>query len=226
MSNLKTCKDCKQEKNKSEFYEHKNRNYESYHPYCKACHQKRNNRYQENGHTSPEHETNLVNYLRGRRISADNGKYENKTPFVDVVALGCVNIEVKNMINYRSRSYIGRITDKQRKIGFTAHVVALLMDDEFYFFRPDFPKFYNGGKLKSAICYTRDSRAPHISKVAMSKSDFDMAHNRISLIRSAYDLLVDGKPVYVAPPKPVVLPKPKKTGAVQLTLFDLSSDSA
>lgn len=198
----KTCSHCRVEKPDSEFYE---RNGGGTVSWCKQC-MKEHARAQSsspklNAWESRIHSENVViDELRRAGIWAQTGK-SCSAPFVDVVARGCVHVEVKYArINQgRGGEFTFNTTPMQARRGLLADVVVLVCDYEndepltFHVFPANHAVFYmrdeRTGKrrLKSGLVYkpVRNVRKHDGNRVVMTRQLMEQARNAWELIDNA-----------------------------------------
>jgi hypothetical protein len=113
----------------------------------------------------------------------------------DVVAFGCIRIEVKYAKLDRSRNrekYTFVTTPVQGQRGLLADVVMLICDDgskhTFHLFRPDDPVFFIKGRLKTGFTFTpgaMEAGKHGNNRVVMTQPMMDEARNRFGLVWSA-----------------------------------------
>lgn len=100
-----------------------------------------------------------LDQLRKQGIVAFGGKHIHieETNHVDIVAWGCVYIEVKHAKLIKG-SFVFRSTQNQIKDGFKAHIVILICEYEdhvtYHYFRADHEAFRINGKIKSSFVFT------------------------------------------------------------------------
>lgn len=156
----KICTACGVEKSLASYYRWHSNN--KYMPYCKKCHQKRTKR------ETPipadtcgvAHQNDLIHILRGMGIYASPGK-SSEYAHADVVAWGCVRIEVKlGEACEQSNPHIWkfRFTRKQANGGMVADLIAFMCPDGYntggytcYLIEPTCAEFYRDGKFKPAL---------------------------------------------------------------------------
>lgn len=139
----------------------------------------------------------VIDYLKAHGVSCLPGKAVHAA-HVDVVAWGCVNIEVK-YARYEPQygSKLGfkfTITPKQRERGFLAHVVVLVCDYglpglSFHLFPSKFIAFYKEGRLKKGFDYIPGRDKPEKQLYpgieVLTDLDMDTARDRLELIERA-----------------------------------------
>lgn len=158
----KICTECNIEKPLSEYY----RIPGSGNPmrYCKECKRKIQKQYdrRENSRSKSRnpHEQGLVEMLRSKGIYAVTGK-GSEFPYVDVVAWGCVRIEVKSSNLVYGKSYQFGFSADQKGYGMRADLVCLIARNYFspVIIPASHPVFYKtSGKLKSNINWIPNAR--------------------------------------------------------------------
>lgn len=160
---------------------------------CKVCMKQRSQNHVPLPPTEPRAKTEIlaINELRRNGIHAAPGK-SVKHSDVDVVAFGCVNIEIKYSRLERSYSadrYTFGVTPAQIRRGFLADLVMLICDNNgrlsFHLFRADFPAFYMKGRLKKGFDFLPGrlkNMKPSSDRVVLTQPMMDEAENRWSLI--------------------------------------------
>ena len=191
-SQSKACTRCKQVKPFTDFYTR------SGNPHllcseCKACMMQRSmTRIPVSAQTSlVPSETLAIEVLKRNGIHAMPGKALSYKD-VDVIAFGCVRVEVKyaklNRTKHRE-SYTFRTTPRQAQRGYLADVVLLICDDgdepTFHVFKSDDPVFMIKGRIKKGFVYSTGNKyqfrhAPN--RVVMTQPMMDAARDRWSLI--------------------------------------------
>lgn len=149
--------------------------------------------------TEPRAPTEILalDYLKANGISCLPGKAVHAA-HVDIVAWGCVNIEVKYAryeAQYGSkRGFKFVVTPKQRERGFIAHVVILICDYgrnglTFHLFPPKFVAFYKEGRVKVAFDYIPGRDKPekllYPGIEVLTELDMETARDRLELIERA-----------------------------------------
>lgn len=99
-------------------------------------------------------ERELINLLNQRGIFVTNGRGSSFT-HVDIVAWGCVPIELKTATINANGIYTFKFTPKQCKLGIDDGLIALRFGGEnaYYVFRSDHPMFYENGNLRRSISF-------------------------------------------------------------------------
>lgn len=129
----------------------------------------------------------LIDYLANFNIFAVAGKHSHYK-HVNVVAWGFIRIEVKRLVldtRQNVNYYYAGNTPKQVKNGYNADVVCLIIDNDFYFFKPSHPAFFNdsGERLKTKVLYTPVGGVRHKAKsVQFTPRDFKNAQDALHLI--------------------------------------------
>lgn len=136
----------------SEFRKHPGGGFQSM---CKAC-KREYNRKRQGKHKSNEHEVAFVTECHRRGIFAAQGVTSRSHAWTDVLAWGCVRIEVKYGEPYHTTGYNFRGTLRQSKKGFDADIVVLIAGDDYYFLPADHAVFFrNDGKRKQAVSWNK-----------------------------------------------------------------------
>lgn len=155
------CRSCGIEKPVNDFYVVSGT--ERYYDSCKECYKTRQRKAKYSPKTRAGHdgERLVINQLRSMGIYAAPGK-SSEYRYVDVVAWGCVRIEVKYS-SLAGREYHWRFSNKQSKEGFRADIVVLVtadnQDNNFYVFLAEDQIFRRpDGKMKQGIEYTLNAR--------------------------------------------------------------------
>lgn len=134
----------------SEFNKHPNGHYQSM---CKKCHSAYN-KTRRGKMQSNEHESAFVQECYKRGIFAALGVTSQRHAWTDVIAWGCVRIEVKHGEAYHETGYNFRGTLRQSKNGFDADIVVLIAGNDYYFFPADHAIFLRtDGKRKQAVAW-------------------------------------------------------------------------
>lgn len=148
----KQCTHCKQWKPLSKFSFRKRQNV--YQSWCKEC---INN--QSLISTSPEmdiHEQIVIDKLKQNGIQAVSGK-ELVKEYVDIVAWGCIKIEVKSSILHKGKNFAFRFSERQRtdevKNDFVVLVCCWETEKTFHILPGNDDCFYIAGKKKSVVMY-------------------------------------------------------------------------
>lgn len=183
----KTCSHCHQVKPITQFYAHPSA-FDGHQPYCASCSVEFNQtRRMEIGvvdRSVARHkgEVLLIEYLRNHNIYAAPGKC-SEWKWVDVIAWGCVRIEVKYSRNLQQR-FSFTFSNKQRKNGLQVDVLALICDDgsaaSYHFFSAKDPELSG---IKTSLAFTRGAsvnRRPGI----LNADNMNRAMDRIDLIET------------------------------------------
>jgi len=153
---------------------------------CKACYdpiRRANERISttkeqmlSSGH--PE-EFTLIELLGQRGIFVTNGRSSTFSN-VDLVAWGCVPIELKTAMPTKQGTYIFKFSPKQCQLGLPDGLVALRFGniDAYHVFRSDNPMFYENGKLRHSISFAGDPP----SRWGISSFEMNEARNAWHLI--------------------------------------------
>lgn len=196
---IKKCNACQLPKLFSEFYLRTGQEGNMpghYTSECKTCMRERGKIHLPP--TVPRSPTEIVaiDYLTKRGIPCLPGKAV-KAADVDIVAWGCVWIEVKYSSYRRNeREFIFRLTPTQQKRGLLAHVVMLICDygdrQTLHLFRPDHAAFYHQDRLKAGFSYIPGRTVSEVSGGAVKGTyqtlTDDMmaeAQDRLELIETA-----------------------------------------
>lgn len=162
---------------------------------CKDCLKRRN---KSPNHLPPDvpraaTEILAIEYLKRNHIPALPGK-AYKQADVDILAWGCVRIEVKySSIRYYNHYFVFNMTPRQRKRGLLADVVLFVCDYEerqtFHLFDPDDEVFYfKDGRRKSSLTFTpgQTEQFKHTqNRVKLTQPIMDIAQDRLELIETA-----------------------------------------
>lgn len=194
----KVCVRCKTDKPFSEFYIRSGYNTPDnpptepghYNSECKFCIQDRSKQSKHLPATEPRAKTEIIaiNRLHQEGIHALPGKAVLASD-VDVVAWGCVWIEVKYSRLGRRHGvvpgFIFNATPAQMRRGFLAHIVMLICEHPdghctFHLFDAKDPVFYIHGRVKSGMTF-RPKQLEAIkhgnNRVVMTQPMMDAAHN-------------------------------------------------
>lgn len=157
----KICKSCHKEKPVSEFYINSSNRKPS--ARCKQClseYQKAKPKPAPKWKNTNRYETMVIAELRKKGIYAASGK-SSEYNYVDVVAWGCIRIEVKlgePQSLKGNKSYNFRFSRAQVESGMRADIVVLVVNEMFYVFPANHPMFYkSNGQLKTTVSYTFNS---------------------------------------------------------------------
>lgn len=190
-SQLKTCNRCKQTKPGSEFYRRSGA------PHmllteCKACMKERAHSARKVSRNQPvvPSEQMAIDALRAAGIFATTGKAVFYAD-VDVVAWGCVRIEVKYArLGARAEGiYTFVATPRQQQRGMLADIIMLICDDgeqrTFHLFKPDHPVFFKDGRMKTAFTFRAGALKPlkhGNNRVVMTQPMMDAHHNNFQMV--------------------------------------------
>lgn len=150
------CQTCGDEKSIIEFHKRNGKPF----PDCKLCYNIDRLGYVPKNRdiVSNQWEALVINKLRDLKIYAAPGKC-SEWKWVDVIAWGCVKIEVKfSNLNIRGR-YEFNFSKKQQANGLDSDLIILVTESEpgeisFYLFQSDEPRFYDqSGRLKQVSHY-------------------------------------------------------------------------
>lgn len=199
-SNSRRCNTCRQEKPLTEFYDYQTR--------CKSCmytvnkERRKSNSPKEKLNSIFGSEALVIQELRSRKIPAYPGKAVSFA-LVDVVAWGCVGIEVKSS-QFHVDSYQWGFSSKQLT-ALQSDVIALVtLDDtpEFYLFPANHPVFFINGKRKHAVSYQPEPYIRrHHDRYVMTDADMREARDRWSLVETAKEAFCEQLVQGVAFPK-------------------------
>lgn len=168
----KVCRKCGLEKSIDEFYKRSGAN--GTQSYCIACYNARaatQIRAPKNI-AGEQSERDVVSVLLSNGIYATGGK-ASAFKYIDVVAWGCVRIEVKSS-TLRSNNYPDDLaytfgfTANQQKRGIDADLVVLVClgktntQNTYHIFPSNHPVFYKYGRLKSAVVYSTIKKRPYM----------------------------------------------------------------
>lgn len=158
--NTKTCSACGDTKPLSDYYIYTSS--KKIMPICKVCHRGRNKKYQPVPADScgVAHQNDLIRILRSMGIYASPGK-SSEYVHADVVAWGCVRIEVKLGASIdKCKPHIWRFafTEKQANGGLVADLIAFMCPNGLdvggytcYLIEPTCPELYRDGKFKPVL---------------------------------------------------------------------------
>lgn len=181
----KLCKHCKQVKPLSEYYQHPNAK-DGLQPYCKDC-AKAISRKSLKRNQPREYEVRFVEYLKSKGIYAVVGRSSRTKAhrFVDVVAWGCVGIELKtcNVHDNGEIFFSFSIAQTEKML---AQIVAfeIITDgiSEYYLIPADHPVLFKNGKRRKAIVIKEQSGQKPSPRANLIKAVFMQGHNNIELI--------------------------------------------
>lgn len=152
----KECKRCHEEKNLSEFYEAKGCK-DGHASLCKVCYRdvRKYNRSKPREVPSIKSEAKAIKHLRRQGIFATPGKM-SELRHLDVIAWGCVGIEVKTSRPDEEGKYLFGFTPTQRKRGIRGDFILLVCEGKettYHLFPSKHPAFYMNGRLKKGFSY-------------------------------------------------------------------------
>lgn len=179
---LKLCRDCKEEKPLSDFYRQANTP-DGHTPRCKPCHGKEMAKYaKKDARTKAGHwaEELVVNRLMSMGIFAVPGK-RTTMKWVDVVAWGCVTVEVKSA-KFKNGSYRFDMGSQRRRKKIQDIVVLVTEDTkQCYLFTGDNPLFYRAdGSIKPMVAY--NSSGVYLTENSLTTSLLNDALDKWQLI--------------------------------------------
>jgi hypothetical protein len=125
---------------------------------CKECMKAKSNRHPSKPKeiASKASEQDVIDLLRNQGVYAAPGKC-SEWKWCDVVAWGCVRVEVKRAKQDENGCFMFSSTPHQRKRGFTADLVVTICEwkdkTSYHVFPANHPVFYNGGKMKQGFWY-------------------------------------------------------------------------
>jgi hypothetical protein len=132
-----------------------------------------------------------LNYLHSKGIPALPGKALRHS-HVDVIAFGCVDIEIKySRLEYKGmeEQFVFTATRAQQYGGFRAQIVILVCDwnDKvtYHLFKTDNPVFYLKGRVKNGLTFTPGrlvAKKHGNNRVVMVQSMMDEAQDNLTLI--------------------------------------------
>lgn len=155
----KTCSVCGADKPLSDYYIWASNKKPM--PHCKKCHTTKSNSHAPipADRCGVAHQNEFIDILRSRGIYASPGK-SSEYAHADVVAWGCVRIEVKHgesIDKYSPHTWKFRFTEKQANGGMVADLIALMCPNGIgkgytcYLISPDCPELYRDGKFKPVV---------------------------------------------------------------------------
>jgi hypothetical protein len=195
-SQSKKCARCTEVKPLTDFYERTGVYKGHYLSECKDCMKARSKTSARLPANEPRAATEIlaINALKQQGIPAGPGKAYLYAD-VDVVAFGCVRVEVKyaklDRTHHREK-YTFHTTPRQGQRGLLADVVMLICDDgdtpTFHLFRPDDEVFFIKGRLKTGFTFTPGAVVAEKhgnNRVVMTQPMMDTARNRWALVWAA-----------------------------------------
>jgi len=172
----KLCNKCSEEKPLEEFYSRRNVG-DGYMNWCKDCH--KSVTYGNTIHPKDKAveigAASLIRKLLSLGVYAAPGK-ASVFKHVDVVAWGCVRIEVKSSNLRPNKSgnpyYSFGLTPQQQETGLQADIIVLICLDgsTYHVFPADYPIFFNNDRLRKSIVYTPSKGREYQSEVRKSLS--------------------------------------------------------
>lgn len=189
----KICSACQCLKPLSEYYKRSYSN--SVTSECKECMKKRS---VGKWHKNEDYMKSLVMseelaiaFLHRNGIPALPGKALRQS-HVDVIAFGCVHIEVKYApfeVDRTVKKFTFKVTPSQQKNGFRAEVVILICgyDDHmtYHLFDAKDPVFYMHGRVKTGFTFTPGSfeaKKHGNNRVVMTQPMMNAAEDKVSLV--------------------------------------------
>ena len=197
---MKKCTVCEIEKPLSEFYANEGRK-DGLFGSCKKCvRQQSKKHYRIKGGNSKRHssghetENTAINRLTQEGIVAFPGKY-NKHSWIDIMAWGCVAIEVKcGYLDDRGKSFNFNSSPSQVRANWRADIVILMIPSNssytYHIFNAEHPVFFKNGRLKSGITYTFDRTYPVTNRegsITLTSEMLDEALNQWGRINDCRD---------------------------------------
>jgi hypothetical protein len=153
----KVCSHCLTEKPFSEFYLRSNAPH-TYNSWCKACMIERSKSSKKLGYNQMAFtsEQQVLSILESMGIWTVPGRaYRGLFPFVDLVAWGCVGIEIKASLVDKLGTSKFSFSSSQQKHGIRGDLVILVREfgdhNTYHIFSSNHEVFYRDGKLKSGI---------------------------------------------------------------------------
>jgi len=93
---------------------------------------------------------------------------------VDVIAWGCVGIEVKRAVFRMPAGYTWTFSPQQKQ-ALQADVIALIADEDIYLFPANHPVFYRDGQRKDAVCYLPEKMRKYRVSLRTGLTDSEMS---------------------------------------------------
>lgn len=195
---VKTCIACKQTLPLSDFYKSDD-SIDGASSNCKACTIKkgraRGKKFDRSKPTVPG-EVIAIDYLRSRGVYAAPGK-SSEWKRVDVVAWGCVRLEVKYASSKNRRNnFVFHFSAKQVQPDWKADVILFICDtasgQRFFFFDANDPILFCNGKRRKNICYVMEATSRKHRAGRQSLTDEIMAEHedRYDLIETARNRII------------------------------------
>lgn len=152
-----TCSKCGEEKPETDFY--KRGRGSARFTFCIECFKtdQKKNKIVARQIPGQSAEYTVIEHLKSMGIYAAPGKC-SEWRWVDVVAWGCVRIEVKSSTLYPDNTYVFTFTPRQRQRGIQSDLVVLLpigdTETTFHVFKSNDPIFYKkDGTLRQSVEY-------------------------------------------------------------------------
>jgi len=201
----KSCTRCEKEKPLTEFYRRSGVNtietYADVISECIDCMKERAKTQTRLPKTTPRVTSEIfaIEYLQSKGIPAVPGKAVSAAD-VDVVAFGCVWIDVKYDKEHWHRNdmvFFFSNTNKQIRDGYKGHIVMLICDHDdgtrtHHFFRPNHPVFYfKDGRRKTAFNHVKGrtkARKHWQNRTVMTQQMMDAAQDDVAMV---WDTLKD-----------------------------------
>lgn len=153
----KICSSCKEPLDPSEFYDHPDMK-DGKQKKCKACMLRDAKQYKSKPKqaASNQYELEIINKLKSLNIYAAPGKC-SEWKWCDVVAWGCVKVEVKTANQNEKGMFIFSTSRKQQKGGFVADFVVLVChwkhETTYHVFPANHSTFFMNGRMKRGFSY-------------------------------------------------------------------------
>lgn len=190
MNTSKTCRICNtQFPATSEFWYIAPQAKDGFQGRCKECTKKQANIYHaaktSNAPLGRPNENTFIDHLQNLGIAAHMGALYKDFKFVDVVAWGCVTIELKYS-KPQDGKYTFMFTPRQKRLnGEGLHIICLAVDNgtqtSYHFFDAKNPLFYQDGKLKNSVYYNPNPQR-RTRPVVLTDDMMAMAKNNVALI--------------------------------------------
>lgn len=168
-STTKQCSKCGERKPLSEFYLRKRKGDSTPNPWCKACQSIMNQKTTASRKgkvrraATVKSEIRVIDQLKQLGIFATTGKASDYK-WTDVVAWGCIPIEVKTATLDKEGQYTFPFSYNQVQRGTQSHFIILVMlpadrPASYHIFPSWHSVFYSEGKLKLRVAYTPGGNA-------------------------------------------------------------------
>lgn len=179
----KKCAKCDQDKPLSEFYIMSSNGKPS--NLCKGCSKERTSiRQKQKLAFGCDHERKTIEVMKTNGIYAQHGREVKLMPHVDIVAWGCVPVEVK-LAQGGAGHWAFHFSGLQQRRGILGKLIVLIIpyepDWSYYVFDVNKSAFYRNGKLKTGVTYTENPTCRKRGN-PLYKSDMDIALNRWELV--------------------------------------------